>query len=112
MFILFPFFAIFVQLFYRRSRFIGNLVFSLHIHSIVYLTLLIVTPLEANESRHAVFMWLQIPPTIYLGWYFVKSFKHVFSEGWLQTVIKSGAIFIIYMAVLGFAFDVVLTTFL
>jgi hypothetical protein len=112
MFILFPIFSLLVQLFYRRSRFIGNLVFSLHLHSMVYLALILITLFEANEARHDLFLWLQIPPTLYLGWYFVKSFKHVFAEAWLPTILKSGAIFFIYMGALGFAFDVVLTSFL
>lgn len=112
MFLLFPIFSLLVQLFYRRSHFMGNLVFSLHLHSIVYLALVVITVLEANEARHDVFLWLQVPPTLYMGWYFIKSFKHVFSEGWVPTVLKSGAVFFIYMGILGVAFDVVLTSFL
>lgn len=109
MFVLFPIFALLVHVLFQGSRFIGNLVFSLHIHTLVYLVLMVIAPLEANETRHIALMWLQIPPSLYLGWYYFMAFKRVFEQSWLLTIIKSGAIFIVYMALLGIAFDVVLT---
>ena len=109
MFVLFPIFALLNQLFFRTSRFLGNLVFSLHIHTIVYLALIIIAPLEANEARHVLFVWLQLPPAIYLGWYYFSAYKRVYAESWLMILIKAGAIFMIYMGLLGIAFDVVLT---
>ena len=108
MFVLFPIYAILIQVFYSSSRFLGNLVFSLHIHSLVYLVLMVISLLEANESKHVILLWLQVPPTLYLFWYIIQSFKTVFEQNWFWTIAKSGAIFFIYMAMLGVAFDVVL----
>ena len=112
MFVLFPIFALLSQIFFQQSRFLGNLVFSMHIHSLVYLVLMVIAPLEANESRHIIFVWLQLPPTLYLAWYYFMAFKHVYQQNWWMTAIKAWAIFMIYMAILGVAFDVVLHKFI
>ena len=108
MFVLFPIFALLVQVVFNKTRFIGNLVFSLHNHSLVYLVLLIIAPLEANEMKHIGFILLQIPPSLFLFWYFIFSFKNLFEESWFKTLAKAGVVFVAYMAILGFTFDVLL----
>lgn len=109
MFVLFPVFALIVQLFFRQSFYIGNLVFSLHLHSIIYLMFMIIAPLEAFEKSHLIFLILQAPPSIYLVWYIFKAFKTVFQQSWLKTLMKISGIYLIYMAVLGIVFDIVMT---
>lgn len=108
MFVLFPVFAAIVQLFFRNSYYVGNLVFSLHLHSVVYLLLMIIAPLEALESKHILFLLLQLPPVVYLAWYIFTAFKTVFQQSWWQVTIKASAIYLIYMAVLGLVFDVLM----
>jgi len=109
MFVLFPIFALLIGMFFKQSRFIYNLVFSMHIHTLVYLVLMVITPLEANEVRHTAFVWLQIPPSLYLGWHYLVAFHRVYEQPWTKTVIKSVVIFMIYISILGIAFDVILT---
>ena len=108
MFVLFPIFALLLQLIFPKSRFLGNLVFSLHTHTLVYLVLMIIAPLEANETKHISLLLLQIPLSLYLVWYFIQSVKTVYQESWLWTLTKSGVVFFVYMGLLGIAFDVVL----
>lgn len=108
MFILFPVFALIVQLFFRQSFYIGNLVFSMHLHSMVYLILILIAPLEAMEQSHVIFLLLQIPPVLYMAWYVLTAFKTVYQQVWWQIIIKAGAIYMIYMALLGIVFDVVM----
>ena len=108
MFILFPIFALLMQLFFTNSRFLGNLVFSLHTHSLAYLVLMVIGPLEANESKHIILVLLQIPPFLYLLWYIVKSVKVVYQQSWYFTLAKTAAVVFLYMGLLGIAFDVVL----
>lgn len=112
MFVLFPCFALLVQLFYQQSFYINNLVFSMHIHSVVYLALLIIAPLEAYENQHITFLILQVPPVTYLIWYIFTAFKVVYEKSWLETIIKASAIYLIYMGTLGIMFDIVLEEFL
>jgi hypothetical protein len=109
MFVLFPLFALLVQVFYQKSSYMGNLVFSLHIHSFAYFVLIVIATLEAFEEHHIILLLLQIPPTLYLLWYILKAFKTVYEQSWLMTIIKASSIYLIYMGLLGVAFDVVLT---
>ncbi len=112
MFVLFPVFALIVQLFFRHSYYIGNLVFSMHIHSIVYLMLMFVAPLESVEKSHPVFLLLQIPPISYLTWYIFTAFKTVYQQNWWKTAAKTISAYMIYMAILGIVFDVVMAKIL
>lgn len=108
MFVLFPVFALVVQLFFRQSFYIGNLVLSMHLHSIVYLMLMVIAPLEVMEKNHVIFLLLQVPASLYLIWYILTAFKTVFKQTWLITFSKVVAIYIIYIAMLGIVFDVVM----
>lgn len=107
MFVLFPVFALLIHVFFRKSFYIYNLVFSMHIHSVVYLCLIIIAPLEAFERTYPMLLFLQLPPVIYLIWYVFTAFKTVFDETWRLTLIKSSVIYLIYMGALGIVFDVV-----
>lgn len=111
MFVLFPVFALITQLFFRQSYYIGNLVFSMHLHSIVYIMLIVIAPLEIYEKTHSAFLLLQIPPTLYLTWYIFKSFKTVYQQSWKVTIAKASLVYMIYMAILGIVFDVVMQNF-
>jgi len=108
MFLLFPVFAIIVQLFFRQSFYIGNLVFSMHLHCIVYLMLMLIAPIEALEKSNQVYLLLQVPPTLYLVWYILTAFKTVYHQNWWKTLGKASIIYMIYMAILGIVFDVVM----
>jgi len=112
MFVLFPVFALIVQIFFRQSFYIGNLVFSMHLHSMVYLILILIAPLEAMEESHVSFLFLQIPPVLYMTWYVLTAFKTVYQQVWWKIIIKAGAIYMIYMALLGIVFDVVIENIL
>jgi len=108
MFVLFPVFALIVQLFFRQTYYVGNLVFSMYLHSMAYIILMVIAPLEAMEKSHVIFFLLQIPPILYLTWYVLIAFKVVYQQAWWQIIIKSFAIYMIYMALLGIVFDVVM----
>lgn len=108
MFVLFPVFAFYVGAFFRKSFFLANLVFSMHLHCMAYLVLLIIGTLESLESQHPIFMWLQAIPAAYFLWYVFKAFKTMFKETAVLTIVKASAIYFVYMATLGLVFDVIL----
>lgn len=109
MFVLFPVFAFYIGCLFRKSYFITNLVFSMHMHTVAYIALIVIGPLEALEDKHQIFVWLQAVPTVYLVWYMFSAFKTMYRESWWLTVLKGLAIYLVYMMTLGFVFDVVLT---
>lgn len=108
MFLLFPMFALFIKGFFQQSYYLSNLVFSLHVHSVGYLVLMVVGPMEAMEQNNGMLMVLQVPPVIYLTWYSLFAFKTMYQETWPKTIIKASGVFFMYMAALGVMFDVVL----
>ena len=110
MFILFPMFALFIKCFYWQSHYLSNLVFSMHLHTVVYLVLMLIGPLEFVESHHQLFVYLQAVPALYLLWYFFMAFKTMFGQSWLITIVKMIGVYFVYMATLGIAFDVLLAS--
>ncbi|WP_286261333.1 DUF3667 domain-containing protein [Thalassotalea atypica] len=110
MFVLFPLFALYVKAMYPSSYLVSNIVFSLHIHSVGYLVLILIGPLEVLERQHILFIALQAPLLLYLLWYFPKAFKTMYQASWLVTAFKSLLVYLVYMATLGLVFDVVLPT--
>jgi len=105
MFVLFPFFAFLASCFFCKSYFINNLIFSMHIHSVGYLLLAMVGSLENFEQKHSILILLQGPAAIYFTWYYFTAFKTMYLEPWWKILLKSVAIYFIYMATLGFVFD-------
>ncbi|TGD76237.1 DUF3667 domain-containing protein [Mangrovimicrobium sediminis] len=108
MFVLFPMFALYIKVIYPGSYLVSNIVFSLHLHSVGYLILILIGPLEALERQHLTYLALQIPVLIYLLWYLLQAFKTMYRASWSVTAWKAALIFVIYMATLGLAFDVIL----
>jgi hypothetical protein len=68
---------------------------------------MIISPLEVLEQSHLACLLLQIPPVVYLAWYILRAFKVVYQQAWWLIIIKTMAIYMIYMALLGVVFDVV-----
>lgn len=109
MFVLFPLYALFIKCFFWNSYYLSNLVFSMHIHSIAYLVLMIIGPLEAVESKSDLLVFVQSIPATYFVWYLFKGFKTMFREPWWKTIVKAIGVYFVYMATLGFVFDFVLS---
>jgi len=110
MFVLFPLFALYVKAMYPGSYLVSNIVFSLHIHTVGYLVLILIGPLEVLETQHLEYLILQIPVLLYLLWFFLKAFKTMYQASWAVTAFKSLLVYLVYMATLGLVFDVVLPT--
>jgi len=108
MFILFPLFALYIKALYPSSYMVSNIVFSLHVHTMSYLVLILMGPLEVLVQKHSVFLILQAPILLYALWYFITAFKTMYQASWWVTILKSGTIYLVYMATMGVMFDVVL----
>lgn len=108
MFVLFPLFAFYIKCFYWKSYYLVNLVFSMHLHTVGYLALMIIGPLESLEESHVTFLYLQVLPTVYLLWYVFVAFKTMYCRTWPVTAVKTIAIYMVYMATFGIVFDAVL----
>ena len=109
MFVLFPVYAILLSCFYRTSYYLDNLVFSMHVHSVVYFILMIIGPLESIELKSVLLVIAQLIPGTYAVWYLLTAFKVMFRESWSKTIFKSICVYFSYMAILGVVFDFILS---
>ncbi len=95
LFALVPAFAGIVALFYRRRRFVVPLVFSLHLHTAVFVVFSL-TELS-NFPRSAVFAGLcGLAAFVFIVAYSLRAFRRVFGESWPWTLAKSAGIAILY----------------
>ncbi len=109
MFVLFPVYAILLSCFYRTSYYLDNLVFSMHIHSVVYFVLMIIGPLESMELKSGLLVIAQFVPGTYAVWYLMTAFKVMYRESWSKTIFKAICVYFCYMAILGVVFDFILS---
>ncbi|MBT8114499.1 MAG: DUF3667 domain-containing protein [Arenicella sp.] len=108
MFVLLPVFALLLQLFFKGTFYLSNLIFAIHIHCISYLAWAVMLPLEEYEKAYPVFIYLQIPFIVYLLVYIVLALKRYYAESWRKVIAKFFAIFFLYVSALGISFDYVL----
>jgi hypothetical protein len=94
MFFLLPVFAVFLKLFYIRSRryYIEHLVFTLHIHSFLFFLLLVLSlVMNVYDNGSVVAISFGI-----LFIYLLLSFRRVYRQGWWKTLTKMFFLFILY----------------
>lgn len=96
LFVLLPLFAVLLALFYRRQRkqflFVDHLVFSLTMHSFVFVALVAAAVLAQILSGG----WVAALTWIVLSAYLLVSMKHLYGQSWIWTGLKFVAITVIY----------------
>lgn len=105
MFILLPVFALFLKVAFRQRLYFDHLIHALHLHSALYIVLMLMLPLEQVASRSVLAFIIQLASFAYLLIYFVTSVRHVYRVSWPTATIKSFAIMIGYMALVAGVFE-------
>ena len=93
MFVLLPLYALLLKIVYfnRRMYFGEHLVFSFHLHSFMFL-LMMVMLLPVEWLGSLLFFWLIIYP--------VFALRRVYGGRWFPTLLRSFLVFILYMLAL------------
>ena len=95
MFILLPIFAVLLKIATPSRLYFDHLIFSVHLHSVAYVVLALMLPLE--HVPH----WLPIGTQILLFTYllsnFVISFHRVYAANWAVATLKSLAVLLAYL---------------
>ncbi len=99
MFIMLPIFALLMKVVYHDRLYFDHLIFSLHLHSVAYIILAMMLPLEAIASRHIVLLIMQVMPFVYFLAYFVLAVRRVYRSNWLVVAFKSAVVLFAYMIV-------------
>lgn len=100
MFILLPLFALILNILYRSTFYISNLVFTVHFHCFAYVILVVMLPLEAIEKSHPIFVVMQFPLFCYLIYYLAKAIKLNYHQSWLKTIGKMMILLVTYMSLI------------
>jgi hypothetical protein len=99
MFVLMPVFALMVKIVFPSRLYFDHLIFSVHLHSAVYVLLAFTIPLEKIAGEHWVPLVAQVLLLCYLLAYIVISVHRVFGTNWLASSLKSMAILLGYMMI-------------
>ena len=95
LFALVPVFAAIVALFYRRRRFPQHLVFAIHLHAMIFVTLAIRELSQVMRSI-AILRVFEIGAAIAIVAYALVAFRRVYGESWPRVVLKSAGIAALY----------------
>ena len=111
-FFMLPVYAALIQLFYKNSYYVGNLIFSLHLHSFIYLTFMVIIPMDQYESKYEFLTWLQYPFWAYFTCYPLIALKVMFEKSWLYTIFVYILSFVFYMGIMALILEVIYRYFM
>ncbi|MDQ3394265.1 MAG: hypothetical protein M3512_09180 [Bacteroidota bacterium] len=94
MFLLLPFVALLLKLFYirRNKLYVEHMTFTLHIHSFLFFILFLVIVLYSFWPHEDILTYSIFIILIY----FLLSFKNFYQQSWLKTIIKMFLLSIVY----------------
>ncbi|QHT70037.1 DUF3667 domain-containing protein [Rhodocytophaga rosea] len=94
MFLLLPFFALILKLFYIRTKrlYIEHIIFTLHIHTFLFFILSVALLIDYFWPNGLIFTLSGILVFVY----FLLSFRSVYHQGWFKTLLKMFILFISY----------------
>ena len=95
LFALVPVFAGIVALFYRRRGFVQHLVFAVHLHAAIFITLA-VRELSQLTGSFAVLRVFEVTAAVVIVAYSLAAFRRVYRESWTRVLMKGAGIAAVY----------------
>jgi hypothetical protein len=105
MFVLLPAFALLLKIAFRQQLYFHHLIHALHLHSLAYIVLALMLPLEEAATRPGAAMVIQLLLFVYLLASFFLSVRRVYVVGWLAASGKALGILIGYMMLVAGSFE-------
>jgi hypothetical protein len=105
MFLLLPFFALLLKMFYRRSFYLAHLVFAVHLFSVMYIALAPMMALESTTDRYLAAIAPQVILLVYMIAYCLIALRTTYQEGWPKTVLKFFGLTMLFLPLLGGAIE-------
>ena len=112
MFFMLPVYAAMIKVFYKQSFYAANLIFSLHLHSFIYLMLMIIFPMDKYESKFEFLSWLQYPFIAYFTYYPLIALKVMYEKSWLYTIFIYILSIVLYGGILALCLEVIYSFFI
>ena len=98
-------FALLLKAAYYRDLYFNHLIFSIHLHTVGYIVLALMLPIENLASEYVGLVIAQVASLIYFLAYFVIAAHRVYGSSWPAVVLKSGAVLFGYMIVVSIAIE-------
>ncbi len=89
MFVLLPVFALLLRLLFRGRRYFAHLIHALHIHTLAYIVLAFVIPLERETLEAPLLAATQAAFIAYLLGWILLSLRVVYEQSWPWTICKA-----------------------
>ncbi len=105
MFCLLPVFALILQMLFKKTYYLSNLIFAIHFHCIVYLVFLAefaltsVLAIAPDSGLEIVVALLRWPLDIYLLVYCALALKRNYGHSWRSTLFRYAMLILIYLSV-------------
>jgi len=112
MLLMLPVYAALIKIFYRKSYYVGNLIFSLHLHSFMYLMFIIVFPMNQYDKEYEILYWLQYPFWAYFTYYPLRALKVMYEKSWFYTILVYLFSFVLYMGIMGLSLEIIYSYFI
>lgn len=95
LFALVPLFAGIVALFYRRRGYVQHLVFAVHLHAAIFITLAVRELAQLTKSL-AVLTIFEVAAIVAIVSYSLLAFRRVYGESWTRVLAKGAGIAVLY----------------
>ena len=105
MFVLLPVFALLMKGVYQRHLYFNHLIFAIHLHTVGYLVLALMLPIENAANQYLALAIAQAVLLIFFIVYFVMAIRRVYASSWPIAALKSIAVLFGYMIVVSIVIE-------
>jgi len=105
MFIMLPVFALILQLLFARTYYLSNLIFSIHIHCVIYFVYILIFTISLgafwnlSDGIVSMLLFFELPLVFYLLIYIAFALKRFYQQTWIKTLTKWAFLIMSYLTI-------------
>ena len=101
MFVLLPIFALLLKLLYRKAFYLEHIIFTAHLFSAMFVAFAAILSMENQADRYIVVLLIQLVLLVYVLAYLLIALRVTYQDGWLKTCLKSLALLVMFLPIIG-----------
>ena len=105
MFVLLPIFALLLKLLYRKAFYLEHIVFTAHLFSAMFIVFAAILSMEVQADRYISVLVVQLVLLIYVLAYLLIALHVTYQDSWLKTSLKSLALLVLFLPIIGGAIE-------
>lgn len=98
LFLLVPVFAAILALFYRRRAYMQHLVFALHLHAVIFISLALARAVQVTGSV-VLAAAVSAASLLFIALYALRGLRYLYGSRWHWTAVKAAGVFLVYAGV-------------